>query len=60
LGAIFELFTIPFIVLVPILIGISLKNLYSENWTIKSKYFFSVLFSVVSLVLISIATILNI
>jgi Ca2+/Na+ antiporter len=58
--AIFELFTIPFIILVLILIVFNFRKLYLEKWSIKSKHFISILVLFVTVALISVATILNI
>jgi len=59
-GALFELITIPLLMLVIVLLGISFKGLHSEKWSIKSKYFFSILILFTTIALLSVATILNI
>jgi drug/metabolite transporter (DMT)-like permease len=58
--ALLELFTIPFLILLIVLLGISFKKLHSEKWSIKSKYFFSILILLATLALLIVATILNI
>ena len=58
--ALFELFTIPFLILVAILLGISIKKWHSEKWLLKSKCFFSILILLATIALLSVATLLNI
>ena len=58
--AVFELVTIPLIVLILILLGISIKKLHSEKWAIKSRYFFSILILVATIVVLIGSTICNI
>jgi hypothetical protein len=60
LEAVFEFSTIPFILLVIVLVVLSLKGWSAEKWEVKSKSFISLLILTLTVVLILLATVYNI
>jgi len=59
-GIFVEFFTIPFIILLLVLLWISIREFHSRKWSIKSTYFFSMIILLITVSLIVIATLLNI
>lgn len=60
LEAIFELFTIPFILLTITLFVVSLRNWHIEKWSFGSQYFKTLLILIATILLMIIATIYDI
>jgi hypothetical protein len=60
LEAVFELSTIPFILLVPVLVIFSFKGWHADKWAVKSKSFLSVLILTATIFLVIVATVYNI
>lgn len=60
LEAVFEFSTIPFILLVAVLVALSLKGWHADKWEVKSKSFLSVLILIATVALIIFATVFNV
>jgi len=59
-GALLNFITIPFLILVPVLLVISLRKWYLEKWRIKATYCISTLILLTTIILISLASVFNI